>query len=186
MSDRNRHGAAGEPTDQELMLRFSRGGDIESFDMLSRRRCGDVCAFFRRVLRGPDREKRAEALARETFSRMIRNRNDYRKEEKFLTWMYSKAYGVLRDEYLRKGGSISVGGEAEGEGGEDGGGLAGRLRRAFESLPFEMRALVVLKHFHGLSGAETGRIAGLGEETVWLRLSTALHELRRRFERRER
>ncbi|MCX7806575.1 MAG: hypothetical protein N3A38_15520, partial [Planctomycetota bacterium] len=144
MSDRGGHGGAGEPTDQELMLRFSRGGDVESFDMLVRRRCGEVRAFFCRVLRGPDREKRAEALARETFARMIRDRNGYRKEEKFLTWMYSEAYDVLRDEYLRKGGSMRASGGLGGDGGEAADGLSGRLRRALESLPFEMRALVVL------------------------------------------
>ncbi|MFH1681334.1 MAG: sigma-70 family RNA polymerase sigma factor [Candidatus Eisenbacteria bacterium] len=53
------------------------------------------------------------------------------------------------------------------------------LRRALPELHSDLRAVIVLRHFEGMSYREIGEVLGIPEKTVKSRLFSARHALRR-------
>ena len=84
-------------SDEELML-SCRDGDEVAFEMLYRRYEKPVFSFiYRMVLSAAD----AEDLCQETFLKVIRAKNRYRKTAKFKTWLFNIALNLCHDRTRR-------------------------------------------------------------------------------------
>jgi RNA polymerase sigma-70 factor (ECF subfamily) len=57
------------------------------------------------------------------------------------------------------------------------------VRRALQSLPAEMRQVIVMKEYEGLKFSEIADILGIPLSTVKTRMYTGLSEMRKRLER---
>lgn len=167
-----------DPTDQELMLRFAKG-DVESFDALVQRHCDTLVAFFSRCLRGSSRQPRAEEAALNTFVGMVQARREYHPGTKFSIWMYRIAYEVLRGDTRGKDRARP----APEAGRREAADMSAKLLDAMDSLPHELRAVVVLRHYHSVPAAEIAQILGTDPDTVWFQMHTALQDIRRRLAR---
>ncbi len=86
-----------EPTDEELIERFQHG-DLYAFDMIVRRYKDQLLNF---VYRFVGNMEEAEDIVQETFLRVYRNRQAYKRIAKFSTWIYTIAGNLARTE-LRK------------------------------------------------------------------------------------
>jgi RNA polymerase sigma-70 factor (ECF subfamily) len=86
-----------EPSDEELIERFQHG-DLYAFDMIVRRYKDQLLNF---VYRFVGNMEEAEDIVQETFLRVYRNRQAYKRIAKFSTWIYTIAGNLARTE-LRK------------------------------------------------------------------------------------
>jgi RNA polymerase sigma-70 factor (ECF subfamily) len=182
---------AQELDDVALMLRY-RAGDVAAFDVLYGRHKGRLYRYFMRHCGQPEL---AADLFQETWSRVIRARQDYRPTARFATYMYQLAHNCLVDHLRRQGRrpedlvadpAGEEGGPADGAPGPEalaaGAQVAARLRRALDSLPPEQRDAFLLHEEGGLALADIAAVTGVGEETVKSRLRYALRKLRAALE----
>jgi RNA polymerase sigma factor (sigma-70 family) len=63
---------------------------------------------------------------------------------------------------------------------------AAMIESALQTLPDDMREVIVLRHVEGLNGREIAAILGVAEGTVWSRLNRGMVELKRSIEGRSR
>jgi len=84
-------------TDEQLIERFQQG-DVSAFEVIVKRYKDQLLNFVYRFL---GNEVEAEDIVQETFLRVYRNRNAYRKVAKFSTWIYTIAGNLAKTE-LRK------------------------------------------------------------------------------------
>lgn len=116
----------------------------------------------------------AEAAA-ETVYRGFLNRKKLRRPEFFSTWMTRILMNVCHDELRRRKRETTWEGVPE-PAAEDYDTLP--LRTAVEHLPDEVRAVIVLRYFTGLSLAETAESLGIPPGTVSTRQRRGLELLR--------
>jgi RNA polymerase sigma-70 factor (ECF subfamily) len=86
-----------EPSDEELIERFQHG-DLYAFDLIVKRYKDQLLNF---VYRFVGNSEEAEDIVQETFLRVYRNRQAYKRIAKFSTWIYTIAGNLARTE-LRK------------------------------------------------------------------------------------
>src|ERR1700722_501696 len=79
------------PSDEQLMVAFSRGA-ADAFDELFSRYKQPMFAFFRRRLRDP---AQAEELTQETFLAVLRASSHYEPSATFRTYLYAIGFNVL-------------------------------------------------------------------------------------------
>ena len=84
-------------SDAELMCRVSAKGDDRAFDELYNRHSRRLMGFLFRQL-GGDGERAAD-LMQDVFMRVWSKREMYKPEGEFLTWLFSIAYNLLKNEY---------------------------------------------------------------------------------------
>lgn len=84
-------------SDAELMCRVSAKGDDRAFDELYNRHSRRLTGFLLRQLGGD--EERAADLTQDAFLRVWSKREMYKPEGEFLTWLFSIAYNLLKNEY---------------------------------------------------------------------------------------
>lgn len=116
----------------------------------------------------------AEAAA-ETVYRGFLNRKKLRRPEFFSTWMTRILMNVCHDE-LRRRKRETTWEDVPEPAAEDYDTLP--LRTAVEHLPDEVRAVIVLRYFTGLSLAETAESLGIPPGTVSTRQRRGLELLR--------
>lgn len=116
----------------------------------------------------------AEAAA-ETVYRGFLNRKKLRRPEFFSTWMTRILMNVCHDE-LRRRKRETTWEDVPEPAAEDYDALP--LRTAVEHLPDEVRAVIVLRYFTGLSLAETAESLGIPPGTVSTRQRRGLELLR--------
>ena len=170
-------------SDETLMAAFSTG-DVVSGEELANRYAGKLCGFFRKT--GRDLGQ-AEDLAQDTLMRMVRSRGDYHQGAPFRPWLYTIAHNLLRDE-IRKDGRAS----ARADNLPLGAGMTqeasmdlleareakAAIQEAVNLLSEDLRAVVILKHFEGLSSPEIASVLGIPVGTVWSRMANATGCLR--------
>jgi len=177
---------AAELSDTALMLRY-RDGDVNAFETLYNRHRG---ALFRYLVRRIGNQQLAEDVFQEVWSRIIRNRQNYRAAAKFTTYMFHIAQNCTVDHYRRSGKhqamvsdqddgvpepTASTGNPvAEAEASD----IRRTLTDALKNLPTEQREAFLLREESGLTLDEIGEITGVGRETVKSRLRYALGKLR--------
>lgn len=83
--------------DAELMCRVSAKGDDRAFDELYNRHSRRLTGFLLRQLGGD--EERAADLTQDAFLRVWSKRERYKPDGGFLTWLFSIAYNLLKNEY---------------------------------------------------------------------------------------
>ncbi len=189
-----------DDSDENLMLRF-RDGDTPAFEALVRRHRRPVYQFIlRSIVRtgGVGSAAQAEDLLQETFLRVVRHADNYRREARFTTWLYTLARNLCIDASRRARHrrvlslDAPTGPDGEGEtlmertpddspavdrrviGIE----LQGRLQRAIAALPDDQREVFLMRETADLQFKEIAAIIGTPENTVKSRMRYALEKLR--------
>jgi len=85
-------------SDEELMLSCS-DGDEGAFEILYRRYEKPIFSFIYRIVLGA---ADADDLCQETFLKVVRAKNKYRKTAKFKTWLFHIALNLCRDRIRRR------------------------------------------------------------------------------------
>jgi RNA polymerase sigma-70 factor (ECF subfamily) len=177
-------GCVMKDSDLEL-LRQWQGGDAAAFEGLVRRWQGPVGRF---VFHMTGRREEVDDLAQEVFLRAYVAGRRFRPEAAFSTWLFKIALNVVRDAARKRsdarlpentpersdphGGPEQVCSQHE---------LAERVAQAVAGLPEEQRAVVVLRHYEGMSFEEIGRVTGTPPSTLKSRFAAAMTKLRQRL-----
>jgi len=173
------------PTDMELLL-SSGQGDRDAFTLLVQRHHRAIIHFVHRFLATSDRAT-AEDLAQQVFLNAWKYAPTFRPQAKVLTWLLRIATNAClnyrRAEKLR--GRLARWDQHRHT--EDDGRLepahlylegaerARQVRAAVAALPANQRAVIVLRHFHGLSYEEIAEIMATSISAV----DSLLHRARR-------
>lgn len=172
------------------MLAFQ-AGDAGAFDTLYQRHRGRL---FRFLVREAGSRENGEEIYQEAWLRLIGQREHYRVEAKFSTYIYRIAHSCLID-HLRKQGRLWKHEETVAElpdeaacplptpESEWGRGLTARaLSDCIATLPEEQREVFLLREEAELSLADIADITGAGIEAAKSRLRYALKKLRQCLE----
>jgi RNA polymerase sigma-70 factor (ECF subfamily) len=182
-------------TSDEQIVERALAGDAEAFGEIVLRWERRIFALSYGIL---GREEDARDATQETFIAAFRNLSGFRGDAKVSSWLHRIAVNqcITRQRRAKVRGETSL--EAQGETG--GAQLAstsearpdeeteGRerneaVRRAVNSLPPELRSVVVMKEFEDLTFQEIADTLGVPLSTVKSRLYTALKQLRMRLEK---
>ena len=176
-------------TDETLMARL-RDGDELALNALMDRWEQPVIGF---ATRYTNNRSDALELAQETFVRIYENRKRYRAKGKFSTWMFAIAANLCKNHarWKRRHPSVaqvtddgvdvteslpSTGRspDAESVRADE----ADQVRRAVQELPHDLRTVVLLFEFEGLSHAEIADVLKCSPKAVESRLYRARKALR--------
>jgi RNA polymerase sigma-70 factor (ECF subfamily) len=182
------------------MRRFKRG-DAKAFALLLRQHKKPVYNFCLRMI--GDRTGAEDAM-QEVFLRVLRSAQDWEKQAKFTTWLYTIARNhcvdLLRRAKYRQTASLDQtlgndeGGSTlqdrvadEGAIAPDRGAESVRLRAlldaALRALPEEQREVFVMREHAGMPFKDIAEVVGVPENTVKSRMRYALEHLRKSLEK---
>jgi RNA polymerase sigma-70 factor (ECF subfamily) len=176
-------------SDEDLM-RLYRGGDEGAFRKLYERHRGSLLRFVRRTAR---HNSDVEEIVQETWMAVIRGREQYVPNARFVTYLFSIARRRGMDRWRRSGRQPefdqadaleqvpapaptqpeSLVGEAA---------LAGAIAAAVEALPLLQRETFLLRVETDLSIDEIAQVTGTTRETAKSRLRYGLRRLRAALE----
>jgi RNA polymerase sigma-70 factor, ECF subfamily len=181
----------------ELIVERALTGDADAFGELVRRWERRIFALTYGML---GREEDARDATQETFLAAFRNLRGFRGDAKVSSWLHRIAVNQCISRQRRS----KVRGESALEDEEEGGSTSfaapfsespsrlaeGRqetlaVRRAINSLPVELRQVVVMKEFEELTFREISDALDLPLSTVKSRLYTALKQLQMRLQKFE-
>ena len=178
----------------EVIVERALTGDAEAFGELVRRWERRIFALTYGML---GREEDARDATQETFLAAFRNLRGFRGEAKVSSWLHRIAVNQCISRQRR----AKVRGESELDDDQDGSFAApvsespvrvveGRqetlaVRRAINSLPLELKQVVVMKEFEELTFREIADALDLPLSTVKSRLYTALKQLQMRLQKFE-
>lgn len=182
-------------TSDEQIVERALAGDAEAFGEIVLRWERRIFALAYGIL---GREEDARDATQETFIAAFRNLSGFRGDAKVSSWLHRIAVNqcITRQRRAKVRGETSL--EAQGETGgaqfastleaRPDEGTEGRerneaVRRAVNSLPPELRSVVVMKEFEDLTFQEIADTLGVPLSTVKSRLYTALKQLRMRLEK---
>lgn len=168
-----------QPTDAELVAAVLKG-EQERFSDLVQRYQGRLVNYLFRLLRST---QEAEDLAQEVFFKLYQALDRYDPKYKFSTWLFRVAQNAAIDR-IRKRRLQLVSMDRQGTGDEDFGtwefpspdpgpyrdlrnlerGEA--IQRAIDSLPWDYRELIVLRHYGELSYDEIAKLKNMPLGTV--------------------
>lgn len=181
----------------EIIVERALTGDAEAFGEIVRRWERRIFALTYGML---GREEDARDATQETFLAAFRNLRGFRGEAKVSSWLHriavnqcisrqrrSKVRGesALEDEQeinaARFATPLSYSPARVAEGRQE----TAAVRRAINSLPTELRQVVVMKEFEELTFREISEVLDLPLSTVKSRLYTALKQLQMRLQKFE-
>ncbi len=170
-------------------------GETEAFGLLVRRWESPIYGLSLRML---GRDEDARDVCQETFLAAFRNLRKFRGDAKFSSWIYRIALNAcnsrLRRHDTKRTRSLddaSEDGRREEFADSVTEGAPERLqrdqlstivRRALNSLPLEMRQVILMKEYEELTFAEIAAILEIPVSTVKSRLYTGLQQMRSRLE----
>ena len=168
--------------DRELVVQAQRG-DRDAFAVIAAASVDRLYAIARVTLRDADR---AEDAVQETLVRCWRDLPGLRDPDRFEAWQRRMLMHAITDEF-RRGRRFEAKVRvlhAEPSADDAASALADRdeLDRGFRRLTPEHRAILVLRHFQGLSIPEVADALGIAEGTAKSRLHYATEALRAALE----
>ena len=181
-------------TDEQLVER-ALAGDQEAFGEVVRRWERKIYALTYGILGAYEEARDA---TQETFIAAYRNLRGFRGEAKVSSWLHRIAVNqcITRQRRARVRAETSLEAEEEDGGAQfaseadespaefaEGRERSEAVRRAVNSLPPELRAVVVMKEFEDLTFQEIADTLDVPLSTVKSRLYTALKQLRMRLEK---
>jgi len=166
-------------------------GDSRAFETLFARLAPRLHRFFRRTF---GTEATADDLLQQTFFKIHRARDTYRRDMRVAPWAFAIAARVRLDE-LRRRKRLAEDGDEEAlaradeqlaVARDDAAGpidadVAELVRRAVDELPESQRVVIHLNRFEGLTFAEIARVLGTTEGAIKLRAFRAYGVLRSRL-----
>jgi RNA polymerase sigma-70 factor (ECF subfamily) len=150
---------------QRLALRHER-----AFERIYRRHVADVYRYALAVLRDPDD---AQQVTQTTFCNAYLGLE--RTEKEHLNWLLAIAHDVCR----RRVGPLHLN---DGSGAFEGDPTADDVRRALARLPFDQRAVLVMREVEGRTYAEIARVLAVSAADVELLIFRARRSLRAEIE----
>jgi RNA polymerase sigma-70 factor (ECF subfamily) len=174
-----------EPGDNEL-VRECLGGDEHAFETLLLRYQGPVFNAVLRMVR--DRDE-ASDLTQTAFLKAYEQLGRFDSRHKFFSWLYRIAVNEAINHVKRRRRLEPLAGdwasgtrnpEAEFIESE----LSHHVQDALMSLPYDYRAVLVLRHFEGCSYDEMAAIVGVTEKKLKSRLFSARRQLKELLEAR--
>ena len=168
--------------DRELVVQAQRG-DRDAFAVIAAATVDRLYAIARVTLRDADR---AEDAVQETLVRCWRDLPGLRDPDKFEAWQRRMLMHAITDEFRRARRSEAKVRVLQAEPASDdaAAALADRdeLDRGFRRLTPDHRAILVLRHYQGLSMPEVADALGIAEGTAKSRLHYAMAALRAALE----
>lgn len=175
--------------DETTMVRLAQKGNREACEQLLRDHYRMVSGYLLRVTLNT---QLAEDLTQETMLRAILNIKRWQPRAQFSTWLITIAHNLYRD-VLKKNRSIQLLDEYADYRPEPtfsveetaiGHIEQAQLRQVLAGLPYEKRAVLILKHYHGLKYEEIAKILGCPVGTVRSRLHYCITFIKQEMERR--
>lgn len=183
-----------DQADEDLMVMYQQG-EVRAFEILLGRHRKAVYNFILRFV--GDRET-AEDLLQETFMRVIKGADAYKRQAKFTTWLYTIARNLCVDQTRRRKHRRHASLDAPMDTSDDSGSLmdviAGSelasdrksvnkelfatMQRAIASLSEEQREVFLMREFLDLPFKQIAEVVGVPENTVKSRMRYALEKLR--------
>ncbi len=172
--------------EQQLILRVKEGSH-EAFRVLVERHMKQAYSIAHSFL---GCHEHAEDVAQESFVRAYKSIGSFRGDAEFSTWLYrivtNLSLNKLKAEKRRSEREVRhnettlsiAGGTNEHHRGDH----TAHIERALHELPTMQRAVVLLRHFDGLSTSQVSTILGCSEGTVKTHLFRALQKMRKKLE----
>jgi len=176
--------------DLELAKKAAKG-DESAFEEIVRQNQGFI---YNLCLSRTGSREDALDVSQETFIKAYRSISGYRGDSKLSSWLYRICSNCVTD-FLRrrKEQTVPIDPDPEGEGGIDLADsdpsslpeeaaerdyLRDAVRQAVSSLPSDMREILILREYKGMSYSEIAELCGLEEGTVKSRLNRARQKLK--------
>lgn len=182
-----------ELNDDQIIER-TLAGETEAFNLLVRRWENPIYGLSLRML---GRDEDARDVCQETFLSAYRNLQKFRGEAKFSSWLYRIALNACHTRLRRKEEAVAWSLDDEDEDGPKSelpdlssepvterlqrAERSELLKRALQSIPAEMRQVIIMKEYEELTFAEIAEILQIPVSTVKSRLYTGLQQLRSRL-----
>jgi RNA polymerase sigma-70 factor (ECF subfamily) len=181
----------------EIIVERALTGDAEAFGELVRRWERRIFALTYGML---GREEDARDATQETFLAAFRSLRNFRGEAKVSSWLHRiavnqcisrqrrakvRSESALEDEQETNAGSFAMPLSFSPAHVVEGRQQTAAVRRAINSLPVELRQVVVMKEFEELTFREIADVLDLPLSTVKSRLYTALKQLQMRLQKFE-
>lgn len=185
------------PGTDEIIVQRALTGDAEAFGEIVRRWERRIFALAYGML---GREEDARDATQETFLAAFRNLRGFRGEAKVSSWLHRIAVNqcITRQRQARVRSEAALEDEQEKDaisfatpvhysplGVVEGRQETVAVRRAINSLPLELRQVVIMKEFEELTFREIADVLDLPLSTVKSRLYTAMKQLQMRLQRFE-
>jgi RNA polymerase sigma-70 factor, ECF subfamily len=182
-------------TTDEIIVERALSGDAEAFGEIVRRWERRIFALAYGML---GREEDARDATQETFLAAFRNLRGFRGEAKVSSWLHRiavnqcitrqrrakvRSESALDDEEEKNAGSFAAPLGLSPARITEGTQVTYAVRRAVNSLPLELRQIVVMKEFEELTFKEIADTLDLPLSTVKSRLYTALKQLQMKLKR---
>ena len=159
-------------------------GDFRCMGLLFDRHHQGLFGFFYRMTNNP---AQSEDMVQSVFYRLLKYRNTFRNQGKFIYWMYAVARNVLKDWY-RKNDPMKQAQDladlevtfTDGMNKEEHIQLTERkqlLEKALQKLVPEQREAIILSRFRGFKYKEIAEIANVSENAIKARIRRGLLEL---------
>ena len=184
-------------TDDELVEKY-RNGDAEAFNCLVERYAKQLYNFILRMLRD---KTESEDVLQEVFLRVIQNIHRYKMRGLFKSWIFTIANKLTISELRKKSRRRTLSIEEYADRREntklqaflaDTGNtpdsaaekkeIGEKVKRAIDSLPFEQKQVLIMRHYSGLSFKEIADTVGCPLNTALGRMHYALKNVRRELE----
>ncbi len=181
----------------ELIVERALTGDAEAFGEIVRRWERRIFALTYGML---GREEDARDVTQETFLAAFRNLRNFRGEAKVSSWLHRIAVNqcISRQRRAKVRSESALDDEMEGNSTSfaaplsysparvaEGRQQTAAVRRAVNSLPLDLRQVIVMKEFEELTFREISDVLDLPLSTVKSRLYTALKQLEMRLQKFE-
>jgi RNA polymerase sigma-70 factor (ECF subfamily) len=183
-----------QEADEDLMVRYQQG-EVRAFEVLLGRHRKPVFNF---ILRYVGDKETAEDLLQETFMRVIKGADAYKRQAKFTTWLYTIARNLCVDQTRRRKHRRHASLDAPMDTSEDSGTLLdviasgemasdrktvnkqlfATMQRAIAGLSEEQREVFLMREFLDLPFKQIAEVVGVPENTVKSRMRYALEKLR--------
>jgi RNA polymerase sigma-70 factor (ECF subfamily) len=180
--------------DEDLMVQYQQG-QVRAFELLLSRHRKPIFNFILRYV--GDRET-AEDLLQETFMRVIKGADAYKRQAKFTTWLYTIARNLCVDQTRRRKHRRHASLDAPMSASEESGTLLDvipgtemasdrktvnkelheTMQAAIGSLSEEQREVFLMREFLDMPFKQIAEVVGVPENTVKSRMRYALEKLR--------
>lgn len=167
----------------EVLMEELKAGNVQAFDLIIYRYEKSLLNYLYRWI---GNFHQAEELCQEVFIRVYKSAMKFNSEQKFSPWLYRIANNLCIDTYRKDKNvkkvdieDIDIVSPENVEDKVEKDDLGRRVKKAVMSLPQDYRAVLILKHYQGLSYNEISEILGCPLGTVKSRMHYALIELKK-------